>query len=587
MTQSPEDRSAASSTTAASQLESERRALLEAQRGGLRARLVTYTRLSGPGWLQSALTLGGGSLGSSLYLGVLAGYGMLWVQPLAMILGIVMLSAIGYVVLSTQQRPFRAINRHVNPVLGWGWALASLVASMVWCMPQYSLLTGVMQQNLFPGLLGADSAMGDFYGKLAIVAVVLVTTTGVTWAYDSGSRGIRLYELLLKLVVGMIVICFAGVVIQIARSSDGLPWGEILYGFVPDVSRIFRPSPAFERLVMAVPESVQGFWTARIVGEQRDVLISAAATAVGINMTFLLPYSMLARGWDKSFRGLARFDLSTGMLIPYLLATSFVIIAATARFQPAPMSGAGAVDAAVLAKLDDKQIDAIMRARLKYRLGDESFAALSEPEVSQQLEPLSPDELALAAQMVRKDAFDLARSLQPLTGRFFANIIFGVGVLGMTLSTITLLMLICGFVVCEMIGIPSKGWPHRIGTLAATVGALGPFVWKGASFYLVVPTSVFGMILLPVAYWTFFLLMNQRSLLGREMPTGGRRLAWNTLMILAAGTATIAALWSVWDKARLRGLAALAGFLLLVLVAHWLRGKSAALPSTSGEAAAD
>ena len=32
------------------------------------------------------------------------------------------------------------------------------------------------------------------------------------------------------------------------------------------------------------------------------------AAAVGINMTFLLPYSMLARGWDKDFRGLAVFD---------------------------------------------------------------------------------------------------------------------------------------------------------------------------------------------------------------------------------------------------------------------------------------
>ena len=28
-------------------------------------------------------------------------------------------------------------------------------------------------------------------------------------------------------------------------------------------------------------------------------MIAAAATAVGINMTFLLPYSMLARGWDN------------------------------------------------------------------------------------------------------------------------------------------------------------------------------------------------------------------------------------------------------------------------------------------------
>ncbi len=33
-----------------------------------------YTRLSGPGWLQGAITLGGGSLAGALYLGVIMGY---------------------------------------------------------------------------------------------------------------------------------------------------------------------------------------------------------------------------------------------------------------------------------------------------------------------------------------------------------------------------------------------------------------------------------------------------------------------------------------------------------------------------------
>src|SRR5688572_19311761 len=73
--------------------------------GGFK-KLKAYFALSGPGYLQSAITLGGGSLAGSLYLGVLAGPGMLWVQPLAMIFGIIMLSAIAYVTLSTGRRPF-------------------------------------------------------------------------------------------------------------------------------------------------------------------------------------------------------------------------------------------------------------------------------------------------------------------------------------------------------------------------------------------------------------------------------------------------------------------------------------------------
>ena len=74
------------------------------------------------------------------------------------------------------------------------------------------------------------------------------------------------------------------------------------------------------------------FWDKKIVAQQREVIIGAAATAVGINMTFLLPYSMLARGWDKPFRGMAKFDLSTGMVIPYLLVTTCVVIASATMF---------------------------------------------------------------------------------------------------------------------------------------------------------------------------------------------------------------------------------------------------------------
>jgi len=84
----------------------ERDILARAQAKGGLSTFVAYIRLSGPGWLQSAITLGGGSLGGSLYLGVLAGFGLLWLQPLFMILGIIMLSAIGYVTMSTSERPF-------------------------------------------------------------------------------------------------------------------------------------------------------------------------------------------------------------------------------------------------------------------------------------------------------------------------------------------------------------------------------------------------------------------------------------------------------------------------------------------------
>ncbi|MCB1096537.1 MAG: divalent metal cation transporter, partial [Verrucomicrobiae bacterium] len=168
---------------------------------GFGARLALYTRRSGPGWLQGAITLGGGSLAGALYLGVVMGYHMMWLQPLAMILGVIMLSAISYVTLSTGRRPFEAINSHVSPALGWGWLIATIMANIVWCLPQFALGTGALTQNLFPGMSKHLAA-----GSILLVAVIVV------WFYNSGSKGIQIFEIILKVMVGIVVLCFFGVV---------------------------------------------------------------------------------------------------------------------------------------------------------------------------------------------------------------------------------------------------------------------------------------------------------------------------------------------------------------------------------------
>lgn len=96
-------------------LQAQRRLILESKQKGKLAQIGAFCRLSGPGWLQSATTLGGGSLASALYLGVLGGLGFMWLQPFAMILGIIMLAAISYVTLSITTKPMNAINANLTP----------------------------------------------------------------------------------------------------------------------------------------------------------------------------------------------------------------------------------------------------------------------------------------------------------------------------------------------------------------------------------------------------------------------------------------------------------------------------------------
>jgi len=560
-------------------VEQERELIRDARGRGRMGKLGLYARLSGPGWLQGAITLGGGSLAGSLYLGVLGGVSLLWLQPVAMIMGVIMLSAIGYVTLSTGERPMRAITRHVNPVLGWGWAIATLMANLVWALPQFSLGTAAIRQNLLPGIFG-PGGMPDWLDKMIVCGVILAISITMVWSYGSGRAGVRLFEVVLKLMVGVIVVSFFGVIVKMSVTGDGLQWGRILAGFVPDFALCASPAETFTPYLEALEPRVRDLWTGIIVGNQRDVMITAAATAVGINMTFLFPYSMLKKGWDGEFRGFAIFDLAIGLFVPFVLATSCVVVASAAQFhtRPAPgLLGETNATGAVIEPAEKMQAgyQALCVWRLRFELAPGEFESLGAGQRNERIAALPLADRRLAAMLVKRDAFDLALSLAPLTGDVVAQRVFGIGVFGMAVSTTIILMLINGFVVCEMLGAPAQGAVFRFGCLMPAVGALGPFFWKQAAPWLAVPTSIFGMTLLPIAYFTFFMMMNHKKLLGPHLPTGAKRVVWNLLMAVAASLAAFGSLWAVWNKARGKGLAVVAGFILLVLVAHFARRRRA------------
>ena len=573
-------------------IEQDRQMILDAKAQGRGALFKVFLKLSGPGWLQSGITLGGGSLSSSLYLGVLVGFSFMWLQPLAMILGIIMLSAIAYVTLSTGERPLRGINEHVSPVLGWGWLLASMMANLVWSLPQFALGTAAIRQNLLPGLIG-PGVMDEIPGKMVAGAVFLVLALTASLTYSAGGKGVKVFEIAIKSIVSLIVLCFIGVVVKLSFSGE-IDWGKIGSGLIPNWRLFVEPTQEIQVEIAKVAEQFRSFWTDMLVGQQRDVMISAAATAVGINMTFLLPYSMLRKGWDKDFRGLAIFDLSTGLFIPFILATGCVVIASASQFHAKPAQGFVADEpggevtvepATNLVPAYDNLL--IKRALTELRLEDGRYAnvtlgmykelpAAMQAPVVRKVDALPWADKRMAAILVKRDAFNLADTLKPLTGDKIAQYVFGLGVIGMALSAATMLMTINGLCFCELLNRPARGWRQKIGSLMVAVGALGPFFWKEAAPYLAVPTSVFAMVLLPIAYFAFFFLMNQVSYLREYAPRGGRRVLWNVLMALASGAAAFGSVWSLWSKIRWLGILVLISFIVLVVVVHYLRtGKKA------------
>ncbi|MBK1828019.1 divalent metal cation transporter [Haloferula rosea] len=495
----------------------------EASRKGPLGKAAIYTKLSGPGWMQGAITLGGGSLAGALYLGVIAGFGLMWLQPLAMICGIIMLAAIAYVTLSTEQRPFGAINQHLSPLLGWSWLIATIMANIVWCMPQFGLGTAAIQQNLFPSI---GSGTGT---TIAICAVMFFIAFGINLLYESDGKGVKVFDWIIKILVGLIVLSFFAVVITLT-TNGAINWGQIFAGLIPDPSLLFKPSSSFDALIAA--SSNPDWWTAHIIKDQRDIIVTAFATAVGINMTWLLPYSLLKKRWGKKHRGLAIFDLSIGLFIPFFLATSCVVIAAASQFH---------------AKTDDVEPGS----------GAKTIAALeaSYAKTPESAVPANDSDQRLADMLVKRNNFQLATTLEPLAGKTVSQKIFGFGVLGMAISTIIILMLMNGLAFQELFGKPNNKTVHLFGcAVSGIAGTFGPFLWTGpAKAALAIPTSVIGGSLIPIAYFTFFLMMNSKKVLGENLPSGGKRVLWNTLMATATGIATLGSFWVLHGKTSLPG----------------------------------
>jgi len=539
-----------------------------ADKGAL-AKAKAYTKLSGPGWLQGAITLGGGSLAGALYLGTISGYNLMWLQPLAMICGIIMLSAIAYVTLSTGQRPFGVINKGLSPLLGWSWLIAVILANIVWCLPQFNLGRAAVQQNLLPSL--GESAVST----AGICWVLFIVAFAVNASYEGGNKGIKWFERILKVMVGIIVVSFFLVVVTLT-SKGAIPWGEIFSGLIPNFSYLFNPAPAYAELIGS--SSAPEVWNEIISEKQREIIIAAFGTAVGINMTFLLPYSMLRKKWGQKHRGLAIFDLSIGLFVPFVIATGCVVIASASQFHSKTddIFDETGKPFAKVAKAYQGSLDGLADKKAKAEADkneiDHEDKDEMDPLIASAKKSLNESDRNIAAMLIKRDNATFATSLAPLTGDTVAQVVFGVGVLGMALSTIIILMLINGFAFQELFNQPGSKTVYFIGcAVSGSAGLLGPFIWGDgqAKAALAVPTSVIGGSLIPIAYFTFFLMMNSRRVLGDKRPTGSKRVIWNILMIGSTGIATFGSVWVLNGKSKADGFAgqaATGGLIFLVVL---------------------
>ncbi|MBP1661720.1 MAG: hypothetical protein H6P95_2912 [Candidatus Aminicenantes bacterium] len=126
---------------------------------------------------------------------------------------------------------------------------------------------------------------------------------------------------------------------------------------------------------------------------------------------------------------------------------------------------------------------------------------------------------------------DAAHALAPVAGIAAGRVIFSLGILGMCFTTLAIEMVICGFVLSEMLGFEPSGWRYRAATMVANIGILGAFTRM--PFWLPVMASSVALVMMPIAYVAFFILQNKRSYLGDEVNKGFKGAVWNVLLLLA------------------------------------------------------
>lgn len=428
------------------------------------ARLWSYVKLGGPGWLQGAMTLGGGSSITSLTIGALYGYEFLWVQPVAMIIGCIMLFALSHQTLSTGSKPFNAMRDHVSPALAWAFALAALISSIIWGFSHYPLAAGMLEEVI---AVGTGFSFVDEGGAgretlllvLAVLTWIMVASTA--WQYGRGGRLVVVFENGIKLVTATIILCFAWVVASASIAGD-VDWGRVLLGFIPH----------------SLPDTAQGVTT----------MMSALGSAVGINMAFVFGYTMLARKWGRPHRELARYDLVLGLVVPYMLVTSLITIAAAGALYGSDLELAG---------------------RLMPSTASEMFVDVGLGEVA-------------------------------------GRLIFALGIFGMAAGSLVMHMLACGAAAQAMFGLKDDGLAYRLALLLPTPAILGVFVWSTMGPYVVLPVSAGTAFLLPLAYIGWLVLNNKRAFLGSDMPEGGKRTLYNAAMIACIALVIATFLYSLY-----------------------------------------
>lgn len=270
-------------------LERQAEDLARARRRGLVGGLPTYLKLGGPGFIGAALTLGAGTMTSSMLAGAEFGYRTLWIFWVAAGSGMFMMAAMARF---TCQGGFNLIEKQAEL---HGWFLARVLTAavgMVTVAVAFNFGQVALGTHLIDSLAQID---GPGFAQEVNWPLYIVLTSWIALSYGRGSSGgTKLLEAFMKWSLAAMILCFAA-----CLAIVGIDWPAALRGtFVP-----------------WLPSGVMGI----------DLFIASTAAAIGVADWVLYHFTAHVKGWKREHEGLARVDLIAGFFVPFFVVNFLVV----------------------------------------------------------------------------------------------------------------------------------------------------------------------------------------------------------------------------------------------------------------------
>lgn len=215
-----------------------------------------------------------------------------------------------------------------------------------------------------------------------------------------------------------------------------------------------------------------------------DLFVASSAAAIGVMDWVLFQYAGLARGWGPKHETLARFDIVAGLFLPFVLINFLVV----------------AVFAGTL-----------------HEVGG------TLPET----------------------ATELAGALAPLLGPTWSQVLFYVAFLAVPVTTTVGMSLAGAIAIHEAFGWEpdTSSWRWRVSALLPQIGFLA--VWYPRPVWLVIAIAAFLSLSNNIVGWSFYLLLNDRRVLGDDRC---KSYGWNIGVLLLICLLNAVALIYVFNR---------------------------------------